>query len=217
MLAPAIQGGHVDLWDDRKMAPGSKWKEEIQKALSSARVAVLLVSQNFLASDFITEQELPPLLRAAKEEGVTIFWICLSSCLFEHTEIATYQAAHDVSRPLDRLSRPDRQAVLRRCANLIRTALETEVDQVPQPGKLASASSSGCQSWVRPEVHSPDRPEGDIAQPRQLGTAQLPQLTVGTWTIDDAVDDAGVNWSGSTLKITSQNPDAEGLIVEGFF
>jgi hypothetical protein len=123
MLAPAIQSGRVDLWDDQKIPPGAKWKEEIQKALTSASVAVLLVSQNFLASHFIAENELPPLLKAAREEGVTIFWIYLSSCLFEQTEIASYQAAHDTSRPLDRLPKSQRQAVLSEtCAKLIRIA-----------------------------------------------------------------------------------------------
>lgn len=123
MLAPAIQNGLVDVWDDRKILPGERWKEEIEKALKSASVAVLLVSQNFLASHFIAEKELPPLLKAAREEGVAIFWIYLSSCLFEQTEIASYQAAHDTPRPLDRLSKSQRQAVLSEiCAKLIRTA-----------------------------------------------------------------------------------------------
>lgn len=123
MMAPAIQNGVVDLWDDKKIPIGSKWEEEIEKALASARIAVLLVSQNFLASHFITQNELPPLLRAASDEGVTIFWIYLSSCLYEQTEIRTYQAAHNVSRPLDRLSKPERQAVLSEvCFNLIKTA-----------------------------------------------------------------------------------------------
>jgi hypothetical protein len=122
MLAPAIQRGIVDLWDDQKIPPGAKWKEEIEKALTSASLAVLLVSQNFLASHFIAENELPPLLKAAREEGLTIFWIYLGSCLFAQTEIASYQAAHDISRPLDHLSKPQRQAVLSEiCAKLLQT------------------------------------------------------------------------------------------------
>jgi internalin A len=123
MLAPAIRSGMVDLWDDTRIIPGANWREEIQKALASARVGVLLVSQHFLASDFIDRNELPPLLEAAKSEGLTIFWICLSSCLFETTTIATYQASHDVRRPLDRLERPERQAVLSEiCAKLVEIA-----------------------------------------------------------------------------------------------
>ena len=123
MMAPAIQNGIVDLWDDQKIPPGARWKEEIEQALASASIAVLLVSQNFLASPFIAEKELPPLLTAARDEGATIFWIYLSSCLFERTEIASYQAAHDISKPLDRLSKSQRQAVLSEtCAKLIRAA-----------------------------------------------------------------------------------------------
>jgi len=123
MMTPAIQSGLVDLWDDQKISPGAQWKDEIQQALESASMAVLLVSQNFLASRFISKQELPPLLNAARDEGVTIFWIYLSSCLYERTEIALYQAAHDISQPLDRLPKARRQSVLSEiCAKLIAVA-----------------------------------------------------------------------------------------------
>ena len=143
MMAPALQSGIVDLWDDQRISPGAKWNEEIKQALASARIAVLLVSQNFLASRFIVNNELPPLLKAAREDGVIIFWISLSSCLFEHTQIASYQAAHDVSRPLDQLTKSQRQKVLSEtCAKLILTYQEV----TPRHAKMtqqypASASS----------------------------------------------------------------------------
>lgn len=121
MLAPVIKKGLVNLWNDRKIQTGAKWKDEIQEALASTRIAVLLVSRNFLASPFIANDELPPLLTAAEEEGVIIFWICLSSCLWQETEIGSYQAAHDISRPLDSLTKSKRQAVLSEtCAKLVK-------------------------------------------------------------------------------------------------
>ena len=44
------------------------WHQTIQAALQETAVAVLLISPDFLASDYIRQQELPDLLRA-REEG----------------------------------------------------------------------------------------------------------------------------------------------------
>jgi len=72
----------------------------MQRALASASVAVLLVSPDFLDSEFIAEHELPPLLRAAEEGGLEILWIPIRYSRFDRTEIGEYQAAHSPDRPL---------------------------------------------------------------------------------------------------------------------
>ena len=56
------QKGLVDAWDYTRIKPGDDWKVEIDKALADPKVAVLFISQDFLASKFISEEELPHLL-----------------------------------------------------------------------------------------------------------------------------------------------------------
>ena len=71
-MRPFERQGHVDLWADSRITPGDRWKQEIASAMERASIAVLLVSADFLASDFVAENELPPLLEAAQREGVRI-------------------------------------------------------------------------------------------------------------------------------------------------
>ena len=54
-LKPLVRAGDIDLWDDTQIRSGEDWKAKIDQALGSARFAVLLVSADFLASDFIQD------------------------------------------------------------------------------------------------------------------------------------------------------------------
>jgi TIR domain len=83
-LAVLKQQGEVEVWDDRKIRGGDEWPAEIWKAMDAAQVAVLLVSANSLASEFILEKEVPYLLERRKRDGIFIFPVLCTDCLWGH-------------------------------------------------------------------------------------------------------------------------------------
>ena len=132
MLAPLRRQGMLDVWEDMRIQVGQDWKEEIEKALERAKVAVLLVSPDFLASDFIAKHELPPLLEAARKQGMTILWVPLRHSLYKVTEIARYQAAYDPGTPLSTLTAAQQDAALVRIAEAL-IAIEPSPSPKPPP------------------------------------------------------------------------------------
>ena len=55
-------------WHDRDIAPGSDWEQEIAAAMNEAKVALLLISADFLQSDYILGTEVPR-LRERRDAG----------------------------------------------------------------------------------------------------------------------------------------------------
>jgi len=105
--------GLVEVWDDTRISSGQKWKSEIKTAIDSAAVAILLVSADFLASDFIKNNELPPLLSAAEVKGTAILPLIVSPCGFTKKEsLCQFQAVNPPTEPLIAMSEAEQEQTL---------------------------------------------------------------------------------------------------------
>jgi len=122
-LAPWIRDKRVDYWNDSRIQPGQNWKHQIDRALDEATVAVLLVTQNLLSSDFVMNYELPTLLKRAEKGELRLVWIAVENSSVGATELAKFQAVNDPSRPLEALSKPQRNAAMVAIAAAIGDAL----------------------------------------------------------------------------------------------
>ena len=119
-LKPLERAGSIEWWDDTKILPGMVWRDEIEKALAAAQIGVLLVSADFVASDFIAKNELPPLLAAAQDRGLTILSLIVGPSRFKRMpELSRFQAVNDPDRPFIGLSKAEQEADLLKLANRI--------------------------------------------------------------------------------------------------
>ncbi|HEV3332632.1 MAG TPA: adenylate/guanylate cyclase domain-containing protein [Bryobacteraceae bacterium] len=179
-LAPFEREHEIKVWDDSRIRSGDRWLEEIRSAIDSTRVAVLVISADFLASDFIANQELPALLRAAEEDGAVILPLIVSPSRFESTTgLGSFQAVNDPKKPLIKLSKGDQEETLVKLAGEIESALrlETDMRQYLSPAVIADLRQSPGRLPLSPEkkeltiLHSDVR--GFTALAENLGPEQV--------------------------------------------
>ncbi len=125
MLSPAVRKAKVTIYLDTDQNPGIDWEKELKKALKKTKVAVLLVSPDYLASDFIMTQELPHFLRAAEQKELSILWVPLRRSLYEETALSKLQALVDPSTPLENLAQEEQTRALVEISEKVIEAVES--------------------------------------------------------------------------------------------
>jgi hypothetical protein len=136
-----------NVWDDSRISPAAEWRPEIDEALSTAAAAVLLLSEEFFASEFISKNELPLLMEAARRGELKLFPVVVSAC--SHGEVtAVYQAVNDPAHPLDGLDDAARVAVWKRL-----------MEQLTAVGASIGEETRIAAEMVRLENDLADRPE----------------------------------------------------------
>lgn len=120
-----LERDHGDaIWHDQKLEPGATWANEIQGAIDEAKVAVLLVSRDFMASDFIGGQELPPLLKAAQDSGAVILPVHVGRSAFgEDRYLRHIQGVNDPAKPLKAATEDEQDQVLENLRRAVLKAL----------------------------------------------------------------------------------------------
>ncbi len=90
-LAPLKQQNKIVEWYDRNIAPGADWGREISGQLESADMILLLVSEDFLASEYCFGVEVERALTRLKRGDVKIVPVLLKPCLWQESRFSELQ------------------------------------------------------------------------------------------------------------------------------
>lgn len=147
MLAPATRG-NLQIWSDEQIPVGSDWRTEIDRELKSASVALLLVSERFLASGFITQIELPRILARHTADGMKLYWVPVRPALFDQSPFAGLQSPWRLNAPLLSLSEADQATAIRDiCARLVEDAGSLIRLSEARHSRLQTAVQAAAQRW----------------------------------------------------------------------
>lgn len=90
-------------WDDSLIESGVEWEKKIVAALGNANAGLLLISADFLASEFIQNKEVPQMLARAheKDSEFRIFPLLVRPCPWEAFEwLRKLQLVNDAKEPI---------------------------------------------------------------------------------------------------------------------
>jgi hypothetical protein len=137
--------GLLRTWHDGMIQSGTDWLPAIEAAMAEARVAVFIISADFLNSDFIRRKETPALMERRLKEGLLIIPVIARPCPWHKvTWLAGIQARPLNGKTLARLGGVKAEEVLSDLAEEILKRVEGMAGSGPEePGPRISASASG--------------------------------------------------------------------------
>src|SRR5260370_35341798 len=82
-LSPLRRQGLIDVWYDRDISAGTEWEQEIKKHLNSAQIVLLLVSPDFMDSDYCYSVEMKRALERHARGETQVIPIILRSVYWQ--------------------------------------------------------------------------------------------------------------------------------------
>jgi hypothetical protein len=92
--------GVIDAWHDREIAAGTEWAGQINEHLETAKVILLLISADFLASDYCYDVELKRAMERHKLGEARVIPIILRPVDWAGTSFARLQALPKDAKPV---------------------------------------------------------------------------------------------------------------------
>jgi formylglycine-generating enzyme required for sulfatase activity len=140
-LKPLRQEGIIRDWHDREIPPGAEWQNEIDRHLESAQIILLLISADFLASDYCYSFELKRALERHASNEACVIPVILRSCDWQNTRFGKLQVLPTDGKPIQSKSwfDPDEaftdvvKGLRRSIAQLTPAPVETSTSTPPNP------------------------------------------------------------------------------------
>jgi len=173
--------GLLDLWDDRKIELGDDWRPDIEDAIGRAAIAILMVSANFMTSNFILDEEIPKFLARREKEGLRVIPIIIKPCAWTEVKwLSKIQARPKDGKPLSTRRAPqadsDLAAFAKEIAGIVRRSEPREVSET-------------SRGWKIP--------------PDKISLAKLPSTDPTLFGRDDRLKELDAAWKNPKINIVS--------------
>jgi hypothetical protein len=144
--------GIIDLWYDRHILPGSQWKRDIDTRLNTAQIILLLISPDFVASDYCYGIEMKRALQRHAEGSARVIPILLRPVDWQDTPFRDLQVLPANAHPVTGRHWHNPDEALADVVHGIRQVVEQMRGKLPD--ELSLPPSSNVLSQAEPRLSS---------------------------------------------------------------
>ncbi len=160
--------GLISEWHDRQITAGSEWEGQISEHLNSAQIILLLISSDFLASDYCYDIELTRAMERHDQQQACVVPVILRPVDWQHSPFSKLQALPKNAQPI--ISWSDRDEAFLDVAQGIRQVAEQMRDRAS-----TNIQADDSKQWLNPasdRLQSPLIDRLSITQKRRLEQRQ---------------------------------------------
>lgn len=99
-LNPLQRQGLIDVWHDRDISAGEEWEKEINRHLKEAQIILLLVSPNFMNSEYCYSVEMKQAIERHEKEEARVIPIILDHVYWQIAPLIKLQALPTDGKPI---------------------------------------------------------------------------------------------------------------------
>jgi internalin A len=92
--------GAISVWHDRKIGAGEEWKDQIDKNLEAAEIILLLISADFIASDYCYDKEMSRALERHEGGSVRVIPVILRDVDWHSAPFGNLQPLPEDGKPV---------------------------------------------------------------------------------------------------------------------
>jgi len=99
-LKPLQRQGFIDVWSDRNISAGAEWGREIDKHLNTAQIILLLISPDFMASDYCYSIEMKQAIERHERGEAKVIPIILRPVYWQGAPFSKLQTLPTNAKPV---------------------------------------------------------------------------------------------------------------------
>jgi hypothetical protein len=156
-LKPLQRQGLIDVWYDRDIGAGTEWEQEIKEHLENSQIILLLVSPDFMNSDYCYGVEMMKAIDRHNRREANVIPVILRHVYWQAV-LGNLQALPTDARPVK--SWPDQDEALYNVTEGIRKVVEqlTFPQPKPLPVSLPQATQYNDQNQPAPSMPPNKKP-----------------------------------------------------------